>query len=46
MREQGLKDQRALTEIDIGGKGMVSSVSLKSKFVIGCKDGSVFEIDA
>lgn len=34
-----------LAVIDIKKKGMVSSVHLKNKFVIGCKEGSVFLFD-
>jgi hypothetical protein len=31
--------------IDIQNKGMISTCCLKNKFLIGCKEGSVFEID-
>jgi hypothetical protein len=31
--------------IDINKKGMISSCCLKNKFLIGCKEGSVFEVD-
>jgi len=38
-------EQKLQAVIDIGNKGMLSSVFLKNKFVIGCKEGTVFEID-
>lgn len=34
------------TVLDIQGKSMISSVCLKKKFVVGCKDGSVIEFDS
>ena len=39
------KKQKLFAQIDIQGKCMISSVCKAKKFVIGCKEGSVIEID-
>ena len=38
-------DKKRVAFIDIEGKGMLSSCTVKGKVVIGCKDGTCFEID-
>jgi hypothetical protein len=39
-------DKKRVAFIDIEGKGMLSSCAIKGKVLIGCRDGTCFEIDS